>query len=202
MPYIKLLYKGNIYGPISGPSTLKLICAILRISSRAMPCLQSLDREKVKVIIDSSLEIQNGFYELLVNTDVEYDEALDGGLHTAKNVIPALPNKIQQKPIISKNESKLKLTKNLCAIEDDGDKQEFPLSEFEMAACLNAMMELISSIPSRYIKYNTKLSAQIDTSLIEVDEWSKKLKDTILNQNDEGWSVKITFIQYRFLFKK
>jgi hypothetical protein len=59
------------------------------------------------------------------------------------------------------------------------------------------MMELISSIPPRYIKYNSKLSAQIDTALAEVEEWSKRLKETSTLEKETGWDVKMTFIQYR-----
>jgi hypothetical protein len=40
-----------------------------------------------------------------------------------------------------------------------------PLKNDEMQAALHAMMDLISSIPPRYIKYNARLSAQIDSAL-------------------------------------
>lgn len=211
MSYIKLLYNGNIYGPLSCPSTLKSICQVLRISFRAMPCLQSLDRRDSKlVIIDSNQEIQSGFYELLANPDVEYDEMIDGKNRTTeKNLLDSKPLSHSPKPQLPKPLSLNLTLKSTVEVihetiskssekEDDLEKEaEFPLNEREMASCLNAMMELISSIPPRYIKYNTKLSAQIDTALQEVEEWSKRLKETTNQSNSRETAVKVTFIQYR-----
>jgi hypothetical protein len=143
MTYIKLLHKGNTYGPIRAPSTLSVICNVLRISPRAMPTLTSLDRTKPVVIIDmhqgsmANPGIESGFYELLVNTDVEYDVALDGPGFVNSRTPARTEVKSRSRSVSPSRAVSPSLTRYTDVVErmqtididDSNDRQEFPLSE-------------------------------------------------------------------------
>lgn len=172
MPHIKILYRNNTYGPLHAPCSLRFLCETLRISPRAMPTLQSLDRSQPIVVVDLKQNVTDGFYELLVSGDVEYNIELDGPYLATSRQLPIR----SQNQATSQSAQSREMTYMFKTEETlEKDDSEFPLGEQDMAECLSAMMTLISSIPPRYIKYNIKLSLQIETALVEGDTWLMQL---------------------------
>lgn len=139
--YVKICHLGTTYGPFKAPITLKSVCMILGVSLTACPCLASLDRQKQLIIVNLDANIDNGYYELLAKPE-------DDHLNVHEQITPP----VQIVPH--------------CSIDQ---QVVLPLDDRGMKIALKAMMDLISSIPSRYVKYNTRLSAQIDNAIVHGD---------------------------------
>nr|KAJ3422856.1 hypothetical protein HK105_005940 [Polyrhizophydium stewartii] len=205
MDHIKIVLQGNVYGPLRAPTTIKTLCVALKVSPRAMPTLQSLDREPKIVIVDMDAGVESGLYELLAQPGVEFDSELDDSM-----LLPA-PKALRS----------VRALRTPAATEESRESAEpvasqplerMPLSRSEMDACVNAMMHLISSIPPRYIRHNAVLSAQLEHAMLEVDRLQKNL-DALVQRidtaaHDLGFSSKratlsieihVTFVQYRIV---
>lgn len=199
MNYVKIIANGNTYGPIRAPTTLSFIIKILKISKSASPMLQMLNTPtNPMVIIDLQEKVLSGLYELLYDTDVGYDSAAECTQefpvhHNTYCTTGVRKDRLPVNHYSSKTATTITESLELVAAEE----QEFPLKDGDMSECLKAMMELISSIPPRYIKYNVKLSAQIDAALAEVNEWSLRLNSG--DEDEMSWKLKKTFIQYRII---
>ncbi|KAI8927109.1 hypothetical protein BC831DRAFT_453958 [Entophlyctis helioformis] len=194
MSHTKIIYRGSVYGPMRAPTTIRTICAVLKISPRASPTLQSVDRTVPIVVVDINAPVASGLYELLSHPDVAYDQSIDGPMLDLRpaQILDNTPATIHRysaptdTPIISG--SLLAKTDASAAVRpisgghasaggmssNDGqmhlpNTKQLPLGKTEMDACVGAMVQLISSIPPRYVKYNKVLSAQIDYAMREVD---------------------------------
>ena len=217
MEHIKIVYKNTFYGPLRSPSTIKTICIALKISPRASPTLQSLDRERKQVIVDIDEEIESGIYELLANPDVIYDPTIDTLVLKTNSV-----KKTKNINNISANEARAYIASNMQRVQQQhqNDSNEsgvieksgksVPLHKEEMNACIEALLHLISAIPARYIKYNKVLSSQIEHAMLEVEHLQRNLdvmwkrfesRDKSIRQEYKSIpiSIHVAFTQYRII---
>lgn len=141
--YIKLLFRNCSYGPLRAPSTLGHICQILKLSVNASPTLVSLDRAQPVVIVDLDQEISSGVWELMAT------DATDTETRANATVKP------------KSNPHRKEYQHRVEPMQIMEESRATPLSDSDLSACISALVSLISSIPARYIKYNSKLSLQI-----------------------------------------
>ncbi|KAJ3304359.1 hypothetical protein HDV03_002840 [Kappamyces sp. JEL0829] len=196
--YIKVIFKGTVYGPIQAPTTLAVLANLLRVSMRAQPTLQSLDPKQPGVVCAENTVITSGIYTLVANPEIVYDEVLDGHSHRlARKSTVHRHMDTQTEPLQGPDG---RAGRNACGL---------PMERGAMEATVEGMLHLISTIPPRYIKYNKLLSTQIETALDEVDAWNKKLHDLYadmesgparLHASGVPLATFVTFVQYRVLF--
>ena len=193
--YIKIKYQDEIYGSIRAPTTLSLLCSVLRISPRSSPTLVSIQDPK-KVISSMESVVEYGFYELIHRRDIPFDPALDPTPHL----------------FLKKKHLHLKSKMNgQEESQNDSQSTTLPIPEAEMDIAISAMLHIISSIPPRYIKYNVVLAHQVDKAISEVDRIHKLLLNLrsqpldYIPSNNKSRSASLpiaihtTFIQYRTL---
>ncbi|KAJ3272105.1 hypothetical protein HDV01_005970 [Terramyces sp. JEL0728] len=188
MNHIKILSNGIFYGPIESICTLEFICQMFKVSPSANPMLALLPDKKT-VIHQQSEVVTSGIYELTFNPNVPFTE------------LPSKRNQVSKMVQTSDVHTQTKFAQQPVGSEDS-----LPLKPKQMKECTDRMLQLIASIPPRYIQYNKLLSAQIDSSLEEIDYLTKHLN--FLNtgfskdqQLDGGMQVAefATFLQYRIL---
>eukprot|EP00842_Homolaphlyctis_polyrhiza_P004580 jgi/Hompol1/5122/HPOL_000433-RA len=183
--HIKIMYHGNMYGPMRVPTTIKMICTVLKISPRASPTLQSLDRAIKLVIVDLDADVTSGFYELLVHPDIQYDEHIDGPvLRAASPDKSPISNRPQTRTLRTMHDGDSSETQTNQRSHHQHVTPHLPLGPVEMQACVESMMHLISSIPPRYVRYNKVLSNQLDHAMAEVNRLQKSL-DHLLARSGE-----------------
>ncbi|KAJ3321530.1 hypothetical protein HDV06_004066 [Boothiomyces sp. JEL0866] len=190
MKHVKILLKGVIYGPIESECTFEFICQMFKVSPMANPSLTKLPDKKL-VIHKQAEVVESGMYEFSFNPNVPFVE------------IPVKLNKVS-KTVQTTSVHTQTIANSTQPIIQTQDS--LPLKPKLMKECTDRMVQLIASIPPRYIQYNKLLSAQINTSLEQIDQLTKYLgflyTDFTLEQElDKGLQMSIfaTFLQYRIL---
>ncbi|KAH6599481.1 hypothetical protein BASA50_002995 [Batrachochytrium salamandrivorans] len=208
MSYVKIVLRGEVYGPLHTPVSLRIICAALKISTKASPTLQSIDRVPHLILVDLDACVESGLYELLMHPGIPYEDAADQlplQTLTCSTASSSHTSHIDPPPHLSPPSPEPASHSNLSPVSET-----LPLNSLEMDVCIKAMLHLISAIPSRYIKYNKVLSQQLDRALLEVDrlqESLSKLHNRMPSPLDTDkvdilslpLSIHTTFIQYRIV---
>ncbi|KAJ3262608.1 hypothetical protein HK103_000137 [Boothiomyces macroporosus] len=161
---------------------------MFKIPPQSNPTLTSLQDKGVIVHRQSDI-VESGIYELTFNPNVPFVD------------IPLKPQLSKTVQTISISTQTITSTSQVIQSQDS-----LPLKPKIMKECTDRMLQLIASIPPRYILYNKLLSAQIDSTLEEVESLTKYLRylhaDYTLDQElDQGLKVSLfaTFLQYRIL---
>jgi hypothetical protein len=194
---IKILFQGTIYGPIESSSSIEIICHSLCISLKAKPVLVAVNDEKT-IISNVKQTIIPGFYHLLADPTVPFHAEIE-----------KVNTKIHDTLITPCHKTVETQTEKISSVQPaptSSKKDIFPLQKDEMEECIDQMLHLISTIPPRYIKYNTVLSQQIDIALAQAQELVDSLNQMYQNINSDvchpsgvDWNNYITFLQYRIL---
>ena len=201
--YIKIKFRNEIYGSIRAPTTIGILCYIFKLSPRSMPTLVSLEHvgDSSIVISDLDAHVDTGFYELVSRRDVEYDPAID-----------ELTNPITRR-IVRPKRAKESIKEGEEATSSHL-KPAFPIPESEMNLAIRAMLQVVGSIPPRYLKFNAVLAKQIDHAISEVMRIQHVLSDLQNKEQESDYyqkvlsknrsislplAIHITFIQYRIM---
>lgn len=134
--YIKVSYKGSIYGPIQAPAPFHVVCSHLRVSLNASPSLGSI-KDPGLVIVDRNRLVPTGFYELLALPNIRFDPVEEQRSIDAKRAVTRHSIDTQ--------------TDKCLPIQQSVANYSLPLGKSEMDVVMKGMLHLISSIPPRYI---------------------------------------------------
>jgi hypothetical protein len=196
---IQIYYDGAFYGPFQSNLTIRDISLALNLRYPVM--LRSLLENRDCTLIRGQNEaIPSGFYEAMI--------VAEGEMLQTRSVVKESRKVSNPKCTLHAGTQTDTLTLetpnlNLSTVT------QFPLSKSEMANIVDSMLQLIATIPPRYIKYNKAISTKIDTTLNEVDRWTtytEKLYGQVSKSSNSDYipSVSIqdfvTFLQYRTLF--
>ncbi|KAI8899637.1 hypothetical protein BC833DRAFT_584973 [Globomyces pollinis-pini] len=199
MPFIKVVYRNEVYGPWQSTVSLRQICVSLFVSPRSSPILLSMHNERVSCFSNLLDIIPDGLYRLDSDPCIAFDPAID---------LPRLPLTTAPKSTVHEHTQTDLITnsrhdeRRLTILNPS--LNDFPLSPIQMKKSLEGFYHLIGSIPPRYIQYNKLLSGQIECALVEIQKWqdiyeSQVSLDIAVHESGVSLNTFITFLQYRIL---
>ncbi|TPX67346.1 hypothetical protein SpCBS45565_g03853 [Spizellomyces sp. 'palustris'] len=196
---IKIIHGSTTYGPIRSPSTIRFICAALKIPFRARPSLRGIsDPSKAYSAQEPDASVVAGLYELACKSDVVWDDSID-----AEDIEKDCKHPADKQAGNTSPRPKLEPPTSTTDVSTVAEKSE-PNTDLDVG--IEALLFVISSIPARYIKYNKILAAKMDQALAEVDILQRALADLYDETKKAGCESSTTnipletmrtFIQYR-----
>ena len=133
--YIKVSFRGTIYGPIEAPAPFYTVCRHLRVSPNAKPSLRSVQNPDL-VIVDRNCLVPTGFYEMLALPNVKFEQHTE--VESNFVVHHAVGKSIETQ------------TERSSAMQSHDAQSNLPLGKSEMNTAMQGMLHLISTIPPRY----------------------------------------------------
>jgi hypothetical protein len=132
--YIKISFRGTIYGPIEAPAPFHTVCKYMKVSVKANPSLQSIQTPDL-VIVDRNALVPTGFYKLHALQDVKYEHIEEENKFVVNHVV----------------HHSIDTQTDKIAVVDRTLSSSLPLGKTEMDIVMQGMIHLISSVPPRYI---------------------------------------------------